>query len=63
MIGFIEGLREEVIDMVEQVILLGIGLTIANFIFEGLTRKQWSLALDRSIFQAIALFVYVLLYS
>jgi len=47
----------------EKMFSLWIALTIANFIFEGVTEKKWVRAIDRSIFQAIALLVYVLVPS
>jgi len=48
--------------MIERIVPLWIALTIANFIFEALTRRQWWQAVDRSIFQGIALIVYTLVY-
>ncbi|GEM_PF-6320551 len=47
----------------EKVVPVWIALTVANFIFEALTRRQWWHAVDRSIFQGIALLVYTLIYS
>lgn len=36
------------------------GLAIANFIFELISDKKWGEALDRSIFQAIAIIVFAI---
>lgn len=35
-------------------ILVGFGLTVANFAYQGLGSQQWAVAFDRSFFQVTA---------
>ena len=41
-------------------LLVGFGLTIANFAYQGCTDKYWMLAFDRSFFQVTACLVMAL---
>lgn len=38
-----------------RLIVIGVGLSVANFLYQALNDYQWSLAIDRSFFQIIAL--------
>jgi len=40
-------------------IIVGFGLTLANFAYQGLTAHDWMLALERSWFQLTACFAMV----
>ena len=40
-------------------LLVGLGLTVANFAYQGCTARNWMLALDRSWFQVTACVVMV----
>ena len=35
-------------------LLVGLGLTLANFAYQGLTDQAWAIAIDRSWFQVTA---------
>ncbi len=48
-------------DMLSNIIMILIALAIANFLFETVTkRKKWSEAIERTIFQAIAIIIFAI---
>ncbi len=47
--------------MLSKITVVLIGLTIANFIYETVTRRnKWSEAIERTIFQAIAIIIFAM---
>lgn len=40
-----------------KLVLIGVGLGIGNFLFQGLTARDWGVAFDTTCFQGMALVV------
>ena len=41
--------------MILTIIVVGMGLTTGNFLFQAVTMRQWDVAFERSLFQLVAL--------
>ena len=46
-----------------RMIGLSIGLTLGNFAFQAFSEHRWAVAVDRSFFQVVAIFAFILSFN